>query len=314
MLASPRKLTPFVQNLFRLVTIASVIAAIFQISLGGIVRVTESGLGCPDWPLCHGQIIPPLNFTTLIEYSHRLSASLLTFLVLSQVVLSWKFYRPHNRVVSFNIIGLFLILMAAVLGGITVLTELAWWVVLIHLAVAETALACLTVSAFLTWTNLNDIDDSKRIALGGKIVKLTLFLTLIVVFGLILSGSYMVGYGAAASCGTWPLCRGALLPEGIPYAIHMAHRIVAAIAGLLIVGTAILTWINHKGYPELRRSIIALVLLFSIQVMMGALIVWTGFPSSAKALHLTLATLVWVNLVLVVTIFCSDQKSILRQS
>ena len=52
-------------------------AAVAQISLGGIVRITDSGLGCPDWPLCHGKLLPPLELHTLIEYSHRLSASVL---------------------------------------------------------------------------------------------------------------------------------------------------------------------------------------------------------------------------------------------
>ena len=55
-------------------------------SIGGVVRITESGLGCPDWPLCHGRIIPPFDAATLIEYSHRLMASVVGLLVLATLV------------------------------------------------------------------------------------------------------------------------------------------------------------------------------------------------------------------------------------
>ena len=52
----------------------SILDCVFQISLGGFVRVTGSGLGCPDWPLCYGKIIPPMNYHTLIEWGHRWSS------------------------------------------------------------------------------------------------------------------------------------------------------------------------------------------------------------------------------------------------
>ena len=60
----------------------SIIDCVFQISLGGFVRVTGSGLGCPDWPLCYGKIIPPMNYHTLIEWGHRTSGALLGLLIL----------------------------------------------------------------------------------------------------------------------------------------------------------------------------------------------------------------------------------------
>ena len=109
---------------FLIVASLALVAAIGQVTLGGVVRITDSGLGCPDWPLCHGKLIPPAEFHTLIEYSHRLSASLLGVLVLAAAVLAWKFHRTDRRLTSSTTLGLALVLVAAVLGGITVLTEL----------------------------------------------------------------------------------------------------------------------------------------------------------------------------------------------
>ena len=54
------------------------IATVFLISLGSFVRVTGSGLACPDWPLCNGSIIPAFEYHVLIEYSHRLSAAIVS--------------------------------------------------------------------------------------------------------------------------------------------------------------------------------------------------------------------------------------------
>ena len=62
---------------YKVVALLSLAVSFIQITLGGFVRASESGLGCPDWPLCHGQIIPPIEFHTLIEYSHRLNGSVL---------------------------------------------------------------------------------------------------------------------------------------------------------------------------------------------------------------------------------------------
>ena len=70
------------ENFLKFLIGFSIIDCVFQISLGGFVRVTGSGLGCPDWPLCYGKIIPPMNYHTLIEWGHRSSGALLGLLIL----------------------------------------------------------------------------------------------------------------------------------------------------------------------------------------------------------------------------------------
>jgi len=57
--------------LFRRVAVLTAVFAYLQIALGGLVRVSGSGLGCPDWPLCHGRPYPPADLHAIIEYSHR---------------------------------------------------------------------------------------------------------------------------------------------------------------------------------------------------------------------------------------------------
>ena len=56
---------------------ATAASVFILVIIGGVVRVTESGLGCPDWPLCYGQLLPPLEYTAIIEYTHRFVASVI---------------------------------------------------------------------------------------------------------------------------------------------------------------------------------------------------------------------------------------------
>ena len=285
--------------IFRVLAVASLVAAFAQVTLGGIVRVTGSGLGCPDWPLCHGQIIPPFNFATLLEYSHRLSASLLGALVLATAIVVLLRYRNNKWGKNSVLTALALTIVAALFGGATVLTELAWWLRLIHLGIAEGVVAALVIATVVSWRvgpkeGPGSVDGAPEEGANKLIVA-----ALIGVFLLILSGSYIVGAGYGSSCGTWPLCRGSLFPEGRPYIEHMAHRYFAAVIGLVVVAVAYSAWQKRFSFPSIGLSGALLFAAFAAQIIVGALTVWLGFTPEIKAIHLSMATLVWIALVFV---------------
>ena len=281
---------------FRFLALASSVAALAQITLGGVVRVTGSGLGCPDWPLCHGQLIPPFEFATLVEYSHRLSASALSILVLATLILAWLYLRNNRWALWLSAIGMGLVVLAAALGGATVLTELTWWVRLFHLAIAEGVVACMVIATVAGWRS-----KEARVVAGsnnytGKFRR-HLYATSVAVLLLILSGSYIVGFGAGSSCATWPLCRGSFFPEGSASAIHMGHRYVAAIVGLMVIGAAAIAWKQRGNSSGMGLAGPVLAGLFVLQVLVGAATIWSGFGLELKAAHLSLATLVWMFLI-----------------
>ena len=112
----------------------------------------------------------------------------------------------------------------------------------------------------------------------------------------ILSGSYMVGYGASASCDTWPLCQGSLMPEGTAFAIHMGHRLLSAMVGVVVLGAAIM--VLRRGTPKHVRSTAWLVIIAMVgQTLLGALTVWADFTIAMRAAHLGGATLLWAAVV-----------------
>ena len=301
-----------------MVVVAALLAAFAQVTLGGVVRVTGSGLGCPDWPLCHGRLVPPFELTTLIEYTHRLSAAFLSILAVVAAALAWLYYRSNRWITVSAVLALALVAAAAIMGGVTVLTDLDRWVVLVHLGIAEALVACLVVTCVASWSPVVRSDGGRSPTYasglnGDSRFNALVIATVVALFVLILSGSFMVGYGAGSSCSTWPLCAGnEVLPSGNAYAIHMGHRFVAAAVGMLILATAASAWLRKTERPELAWTGLLLVVVFAAQVIAGAVTVYTGFGAQMKALHLSLATLVWVSAVILAAVTYPSQRVELR--
>src|SRR2546428_6530184 len=85
---------------FRALSVATALVTYALVVLGGVVRVSGSGLGCPDWPLCHGRLLPPLDLHSIIEYSHRTTASLASTLIVLTAVGAWVAWRKRRAIVT----------------------------------------------------------------------------------------------------------------------------------------------------------------------------------------------------------------------
>ncbi len=279
--------------------LAALLVAIIQVTLGGVVRVTGSGLGCPDWPLCDGRVIPVFERAPLIEFSHRVVASVVGLLSLSVAVLAWRRYRTEPWVLMPSMVGLSLVIVAALLGAVVVWTELVWWVRLIHLGLAQGVVACMAIVTLVAWRA--GLPDEISRPDGSPLGALAL-ISVAGVFLIILSGSYMVGYGAGSSCGTWPLCRGSFLPDGAAYLIHMAHRYITAAVGLVMLAAAAVALRPSVRIPGLAPAAWLVVATLAGQVLLGAWTIWAGFTMEMRAAHLGGATLMWTAVVALATL------------
>jgi heme o synthase len=304
---------------FRALSVATALVTYALVVLGGVVRVSGSGLGCPDWPLCHGRLLPPLDVHAIIEYSHRTTASLTSTLVVLTAVVAWVAWRRRRDIVIPATVALVLLVVQVVLGAITVRLELPPMIVLAHLATAMALLAavCVTAVAALLPQNVSNARITQerlkrsfgtfratrvgrrpergsrgatprrlaRVAAGGTYL-------------LILSGSLVVGSGASGSCSAWPLCGGgfSLAFDGYP-AIQLLHRSLAAAVGLLII-VSLLALLNRYREERAVRATVALTLAaLAFQVAVGAAVVTLHLPAALRGLHLALASAVWAGTV-----------------
>ncbi|MBI4236595.1 MAG: protoheme IX farnesyltransferase [Chloroflexi bacterium] len=282
---------------------AGALATFGLITLGSIVRVTGSGLGCPDWPLCHGQLLPPLEYHVLIEYSHRLLASLVSVLTVSTAVVAWWRRSQAQRLLLPAGLALAFLGMEVVLGGITVLGELPPALVTLHLATAEVVFAMLLLTALRAApgpaTRTPVIGARLRLPVGALIAAAATYLA-------ILSGSYVVATGATAACGfgltAWPLCNGSLVPSGFLAWANVAHRLLVLVAGLATLGAAASAWRRRGSSAGLGPVALAAIVLEATQVLAGAGVPWLTFLGAARVLHLSLATALWGSLVALATL------------
>src|SRR3989475_2074612 len=113
---------------FRRLAFLTAFFAYLQIALGGVVRVSGSGLGCPDWPLCNGRPYPPADAHAIVEYSHRAVGSVTGLLIIATVVMAWIVFRKRRPLVAWlataSLIG---VVGEGILGGIVVANELSPW-------------------------------------------------------------------------------------------------------------------------------------------------------------------------------------------
>lgn len=269
---------------FRPLALLTATFAYLQIALGGVVRVTGSGLGCPDWPLCHGRPYPPANLPSIIEYSHRAVGTVTGALIIATVVLAWVVYR-HRRPVVAWLATASLVAVAAEggLGGVVVVNELASWLVLIHLALAMIILGFLVATAVMAMSPSGGVKDPafRRVAVVAAGATYLLLLT----------GSTVVASGADQSCNSWPLCgSGFAFDFGGVNAFTMLHRGAVLVIGVLLVYMLVAA----LRKPQLRGVAAATLVVFALQVAVGA-----GAAIKPVALfdglHVALATLVWAG-------------------
>jgi len=281
---------------FRVLSVVTAVVTYALVVLGGVVRVSGSGLGCPDWPLCHGRLLPPLNLHAIIEYSHRTTASLTSALVVLTALVALIAWRKRHDIVIPATVALGLLIVQVVLGAITVRLELPPMIVLAHLATAMALLGAVCVTAVA----------AVMAAPSGAVDRPAMRRTLIAAAGtflLIISGSLVVGSGASGSCDAWPLCGGGLnlAFDGLP-AIQLLHRGIAAVIGLLIVFSLVSVLARHRRQPAVRATVALTFAALAFQVAVGAAVVTLHLPAALRGLHLALASAVWAGTVILVVI------------
>ncbi len=279
---------------FRWLAYAAVVSTYALIVLGGVVRITGSGMGCGDhWPLCNGHVIPPMDLPTLIEWGHRLAAALVSALTFAVAGLAWLRYRRDRGIVRPATVSAVLLVIQVLLGAITVKLELPAWSVVLHLAGAMLILAAFVLVA------LRAGDEAGAAAQAAPPSSLRALARATAAFGFVavLAGALVANMDVGPACQGLPLCNGAWLPnpgDAVPVVVHWAHRMIAYAFAAWVVVFALRT---RRQEPAIAGTAFGILGLTVLQVLVAAAMVMHYLPPSLRALHLAVGTAIWGMLV-----------------
>jgi heme A synthase len=284
----------------RRLVLATAIATFVLIVVGGVVRVSDSGLGCGPagsgfhgWPFCNGDVVPGVDLNSIVEYTHRVLAAVVGFMILAIFVMAWRRQRQYLAPAA----GLlFLVVAQGALGGATVEENLEEVYVAAHLCLAMLLLGGLIYL-------YRGVSGAKATSGGPRMRPLAIAASVAVLCTIVAGGymagtqnygraDYQLGDGAHHACGKeFPTCNGEFMPFGKAELvdIHLTHRAFMYVAALLV--TSLVVVALRRGV--LTRYAWALAGLLVVQILVGALNVWLDEYELLILLHLALGTLLW---------------------
>jgi heme A synthase len=285
---------------YQRLAVATAIATFALIIVGGVVRVSDSGLGCGPagsgfngWPFCNGDLVPGVDLNSIIEYTHRVLAVVVGFMILALFVQAFRRYRfllaPTGALLA-------LVAVQGALGGLTVEENLEEAYVAAHLGLAMLLLGLL-IYIVRAVRGRETVDGGAR--LRGLAIAAAGAVLVTIVAGGYMAGTqnygradYQLGDGAHHACGKeFPSCNGDFMPFGQSRLvdIHLTHRLFMYVASVLVIALVVVALRRRVAV----RHAWALAVLLALQILVGALNVWLDEYELLILAHLALGTLLW---------------------
>ncbi len=280
--------------------LAADLVALMTVVLGSWTRINGAGLTCPDWPLCHGRLLPSLSDGTLWEWTHRLLASAVAPLVIALVAVAWS-KRKQSPFIG-PTLGVIVVLFVAqvFLGAETVRLANSPISVVMHWGTAMALIASL--SAMAVFAAAGPTGDAAHATTRASWVQtIAVGLTAIVAFATMCVGAYVSSSGAGLACLSIPGCAGNVVVYTPLQEVQMLHRIAAAATLMCAAAALALVW-AYVASSRLRAAVALGVALVSVQVLLGLLNVALRLPTDLREAHAVNAALVFLAF-FVATIF-----------
>ena len=298
---------------FKRFSLASIIATYFLIFVGGMVRVSGSGLGCPDWPKCFGRWIPPTSIRQLppdidpglfnltlawIEYVNRLIGMIVGLLILITAVLAIKHFRANRKIVLPSAGAALLVAFQGWLGGQVVASSLEPYLSSIHLGIA-----ILIVSLLLYADQQVRFLDSPEKRIRLKITpfygRMVIVLWIAVIVQIVL--------------GTQLRSHLEVLEKNFPLLDYIelfgrigpVDELHKTLGLLLFIGTWLSSFGLMKALPGkntlLYQSTLWATILVALQIIFGIILIRFGLKEISQLFHLWIASLYAGSLLMIFT-------------
>ncbi len=298
--------------------------AIFVVGLGAYTRLSDSGLGCPDWPGCFGKWVVDNNATSpalsthasykaWTEMIHRYLAGILGLLVISHCYFYNRYQHSHKTLYYLNLVLACLIIIQALFGMWTVTWKLHPLAVMPHL------LGGMSITSMLFTSYLMSAPNAKQ-QLPLHIIWLIRIATCSVCLQIILGGWTSANY-AQLICPDFPTCQGSWLPKmhfseafgiapiGPNYeggqlstaartAIHYSHRLGGLLACVIFTSLSLCCYqVRHTLSANYLKQLIYIIILFTVQISLGIANIILALPMSIAVMHNICALLLLLTLI-----------------
>ncbi len=276
-------------NQFRRVAYFTLAALTLIVMTGAAVRLTSSGLGCPDWPRCYGKALPPLSTHALIEFGNRVVSGVVGILTVVVAVLAFT-RRPFRRDLAVLAVLLPIgVLAQAVLGGFTVREHLAPGFVMGHFSLS---MIILIAAVALAWRSTYEPGSRPRASdrlVVWSVRSLAVLAGITIVVGTAATGAGPHSGGAVGQNVHRLHFKGA---DTLQWLVHR-HATIAAIFGVGVIAVWFLR--RRRGASsEMLEPLTVLGVLVAAQGLVGSVQYELKLPADMVWVHVTLATLSWL--------------------
>ena len=289
-----------------------VFATIILLIAGALVTSTGSGLSVPDWPLSFGTLFPKMEGGVFFEHGHRLIAGMVCLLYLGFMGVCFRSSHATPIVKTLAVTGLVMITLQALLGGLTVLFLLPWYLSVAHACLAQLFFSVTVLLAYQT-------SPSKRLlphTQASCVLRQTSYVLTAILFAQLVMGATMRHWGAGLAIADFPLSFGKIIPPFFNryIGIHYAHRIGGLV--LLLIGMTFCSRLFLSSIGSLFKKQLSLLIssLLLLQLMLGPLIVLLARPIWLTVLHLVVGALLFATSIWTAAVLTDERLTLYHPS
>lgn len=267
--------------------VATTIGMILVLLGGALVTKTESGMGCGrSWPLCNGEFVPTeITAELVIELAHRLVSGAVGFMVLILSIWTWKVIGHIRETKFLSFLSFFFLLLQGLIGAAAVKWEQSDFILALHFGISLISFAAVLLLTLLIFEIDKKFDVDKLIIdrrMGFHIISISIYS-----YFVIYTGALVRHTKSSLVCRDWPLCinDSPALPTNLFEWVQMGHR---AAAGLIFIWIGYVTYLAVKKYRQQKVIYwgwISAFTLVSLQVLSGALVIFTQLNLFIALMH-----------------------------